>query len=177
MYRLPIDYLRSVALVPLASGLFAIVYLVVEDIVPRSWSDDVPWVAANALTAAAVAAGWVLAWRRGVWWTPLRKRRTALLSLGLVLSCGACGFIDGSADYIDAMCLTIPLVLVGLFMIATARLWQGALAEVPGLAAEFVQPHCPACGYNMTGLDRARCPECGESYTLEVLFAANVAGR
>ncbi|UCG32391.1 MAG: hypothetical protein JSU68_12075 [Phycisphaerales bacterium] len=177
MHRLPIDYLRSVALVPLASGLFVIVYMVVEDIMPGSWSDDVPWVTANALTAAVVSAGWVLTWRRGVEWNPLRRRHTVLLSLALVLSCGACGLIDGSTDYIDTLCLTIPLALAGLFMIATARLWQGPLAAVPVLVEEFVQPHCPACGYNMTGLDRARCPECGEAYTLEVLFAANVASR
>lgn len=177
MRRLPIEYLQSVALVPLASGLFVIVYLIVEDIVPGSWSDDVPWVAANVLTAALVSAGWVLAWRRGVEWTPLRKRRTMVLSVALVLSCGACGFIDGNAVYIASMCLTLPLALAGVFMIVTARLWKGPLAAVPILVEESAQPHCPACGYNMTGLDRARCPECGASFTLDVLFAANVAGR
>ena len=31
---------------------------------------------------------------------------------------------------------------------------------------------CPHCGYNMTGLKIARCPECGIEYTLNELFAA-----
>ena len=31
---------------------------------------------------------------------------------------------------------------------------------------------CPKCGYNMTGLYEARCPECGSRYTLDQLAAA-----
>ena len=31
---------------------------------------------------------------------------------------------------------------------------------------------CPHCGYNMTGLKTARCPECGTEYTLNELLAA-----
>ena len=29
---------------------------------------------------------------------------------------------------------------------------------------------CPNCGYNMTGLRQARCPECGTQYSLDELF-------
>lgn len=28
---------------------------------------------------------------------------------------------------------------------------------------------CPKCGYNLTGLREARCPECGATYTLDEL--------
>jgi rubrerythrin len=31
---------------------------------------------------------------------------------------------------------------------------------------------CPSCGYNLTGLNEARCPECGAKFTLDELFAA-----
>jgi len=30
---------------------------------------------------------------------------------------------------------------------------------------------CPACGYNMTGLNLATCPECGAKYSLDELMA------
>jgi predicted Zn-ribbon and HTH transcriptional regulator len=30
---------------------------------------------------------------------------------------------------------------------------------------------CPNCGYNLTGLREARCPECGSQFTLDELFA------
>jgi len=29
---------------------------------------------------------------------------------------------------------------------------------------------CPECGYNLTGLDRDRCPECGEVFSAEQLM-------
>jgi tRNA(Ile2) C34 agmatinyltransferase TiaS len=41
-------------------------------------------------------------------------------------------------------------------------------------AAQASTPHCPRCGYNMTGLTQARCPECGSQYTLDALIAANL---
>jgi rubrerythrin len=31
---------------------------------------------------------------------------------------------------------------------------------------------CSVCGYNMTGLKEARCPECGVQYTLDQLYAS-----
>ena len=31
-------------------------------------------------------------------------------------------------------------------------------------------PQCPACGYNLSGLDRCRCPECGRTFRLEELW-------
>ena len=30
---------------------------------------------------------------------------------------------------------------------------------------------CPTCGYNLTGLTEARCPECGSKFTLNELMA------
>ena len=31
---------------------------------------------------------------------------------------------------------------------------------------------CPVCGYNLTGLREARCPECGGTFTLDQLAAS-----
>ena len=31
---------------------------------------------------------------------------------------------------------------------------------------------CPKCGYNMTGLYEARCPECGSRFTVDQLYAS-----
>lgn len=33
-------------------------------------------------------------------------------------------------------------------------------------------PNCPACGYDLRGLDHARCPECGERFDLASLQRA-----
>jgi hypothetical protein len=34
------------------------------------------------------------------------------------------------------------------------------------------KPFCPRCDYNLRGLSEARCPECGERFTLEQLWSA-----
>ena len=43
------------------------------------------------------------------------------------------------------------------------------LAAVPTLlvwrfAPKFPRGHCQRCGYNLTGLTEARCPECGTEF-------------
>ncbi len=32
-------------------------------------------------------------------------------------------------------------------------------------------PYCPTCGYNLTGLEENRCPECGAGFNIEQILA------
>ena len=130
------------------------------------------WVMGNIAGSVVLAGGWVWAWRRGVRWTPWLRRETGTLSLGLVAFCGCAGLIESSTDWIDSLRVNLPLLLAGAFMTITAWRWQRWGSAVAG--EEEVRPHCPACGYNMTGLQQARCPECGRWHTLEQLFLAEV---
>ena len=171
MRGIPTGYMRAVALVPLVCGVYVMVFLLLDDL--TGWSENVLWVIANVMGASVVALGWVLAWRRGVRWTLLLRRETGILCAGLVVFCGCSGLIESSTDWIDSLRVNLPLLVAGVFMVVTAWRWQGRSAALAWDEDE-VQPHCVACGYNMTGLHQARCPECGRSYTLDELFEANV---
>jgi hypothetical protein len=63
----------------------------------------------------------------------------------------------------------VPIVWV----LMTVVVWRETTAERTHrlAAAGADRIVCPMCGYAMTGLREARCPECGAAYTLEQLIA------
>ena len=64
------------------------------------------------------------------------------------------------------------------WLVAACLIWRDPRSLGAGRA--FAVPEaeaagavlCLKCGYALTGLREARCPECGEAYTLDALFAA-----
>jgi hypothetical protein len=60
------------------------------------------------------------------------------------------------------------------WIIATIVVWRETPAEraarISRAGADALV--CPTCGYNLTGLREARCPECGAQFTLNELLAA-----
>ena len=71
-------------------------------------------------------------------------RHGAGLRFALVGDSPLCGF-------------TLPLIYpFGAVAILTLHVWR----SVP----KFPRGHCRRCGYNLTGLTEARCPECGAGF-------------
>jgi hypothetical protein len=72
------------------------------------------------------------------------------------------------------------VILVGggivpiLWILATVILWRETPAERLARMAQLSDAgiFCPICGYNLSGLREARCPECGATFTLDQLAAA-----
>ncbi len=69
-----------------------------------------------------------------------------------------------------------PGCMVGFFTACgmMAGIYVMLWAFGPGIALLFwaetrrqMAGHCPACGYNLRGLPKRRCPECGRPFTLE----------
>jgi hypothetical protein len=125
------------------------------------------------------AAYWILLWRSTVRWTQARVRNTALA--GLLAVAGGAAFASALFGMSRALPSGIALLLGGglvpiVWVLATVLLWRETPAErvarmsnlVAGKAAVF----CPVCGYNLSGLREARCPECGGSFTLDALAAS-----
>jgi hypothetical protein len=64
---------------------------------------------------------------------------------------------------------TVPIAWV----LGTVIVWRETAPErAQRLAAFGAAVVCPLCGYNMAGLRTACCPECGGTFTLEQLVAA-----
>jgi hypothetical protein len=125
-----------------------------------------------------IAVYWILLWRSSVRWTNQRITRTVLAGLGSVTA----GLFVGAAAVTLFHGLPVPIaILFGggpvpiIWVLATVLIWRETPAErverMGGLiGADAIV--CPMCGYNLSGLREARCPECGATYTLDRLIAA-----
>ena len=131
-----------------------------------------------AVVYAFVATYWILLWRSTVRWTRARVLNTALAGL---LAIGGGGAIAGAVIAISRLIpYGIAMLLGGgsvpiVWVLATVILWRETPAERLARMSNLVSNPtvlCPVCGYNLSGLREARCPECGGNFTLDELAAS-----
>ena len=121
-----------------------------------------------------VATYWILLWRTMIRWTRERVMRTFLAGvLAVLMSGAAAGFVFMVFRRSEpALVLLISGAIVPVvWVLATVLIWRETPAErierLSSAGREAIS--CPVCGYNMTGLSEARCPECGTRFTLDQL--------
>jgi len=124
---------------------------------------------------------WIAVWRKTVKWTRNRINRTILASLPL-LSCPLIVW-TGLADLGEAygtFALVQPLIVVGLWIAATALIWRDSEEPSERLAEKLAGAHdqlidmanhvrCAKCDYSLMGLSEVRCPECGWTSTVDAV--------
>jgi hypothetical protein len=118
---------------------------------------------------------WWLLWRRSVVWTSTRVTWTLLLiplcALGGLVTHYSTSFAYG---YSYLTHWVAPLLTPLAWLLLMTLLWRETPLErarrLRALNKDGVT--CPACGYNLTGLQSTRCPECGTLYTLDELLAS-----
>jgi hypothetical protein len=129
---------------------------------------------AGLVTWAFIAVYWTLVWRKSVRWT-LWRILVPLIAALIGLAVGAVSpfalYRSGNReDHILLLSILIP----SLWLVATVLAWRESPAERATRlgASGRANVSCPTCGYNLTGLTEARCPECGTKFTLDELLAA-----
>lgn len=131
-----------------------------------------------AIVYCFVATYWLLLWRSTVRWTRPRVRNTALA--GLLALTGGAAFASALLIFARQLPPGICLLIGGggvptAWVLATVVLWRETPAERVARMSRLVSSPtvlCPVCGYNLSGLREARCPECGATFTLDVLAAS-----
>lgn len=137
-------------------------------------ADTKAMLATAGVCGLGVIVGWVLLWRRHVRWNAARTRRTLYVLVLAIVVGTALGFgIEASVGRRTGPVLG-PAFGALLWLAGTALAWRETDAErATRPAARIRGPlHCPKCGYNMTGLYDARCPECGTQYTLDQIMTS-----
>lgn len=124
----------------------------------------------NLVVGVLFVAIWWVIWRHDVPRTPARIAKTVLALLLTVAVAVAVGnlltsFWMPSADLVLAWSFWATLWLA-----TTSVIWRETGAERLQRTSKRVI-RCVQCGYNLTGLSEARCPECGKQYTLDEIVA------
>jgi uncharacterized paraquat-inducible protein A len=164
--------LLAVLMLPAASLIFIVTIIAAEKAFGYQYR-PLPMVMAGFCTWVFVAMYWYGLWRGSVRWTQQRVMRT-FLAAGV---CIAAGLMSGLLIYSIENdvgqfvgCVTAPL----LWLIAATLIWRETprerAARMKGTSKFAIV--CPKCGYNLTGLQSTRCPECGTQYTLDELLMA-----
>ena len=136
---------------------------------PSGWAVVMLW----TIVYTFVATYWILLWRSTVKWTAARMRNTALT--GLLSVAGGAAFAAAIVTINRQVPNAIALLLGGggvpiVWVLATVVLWRETPAERLERISRLIGADaivCPICGYNLSGLREARCPECGATYTLD----------
>jgi hypothetical protein len=173
MSNLVARILLSLFMVPLAVVVYLITVIYIAN--QMSWGSRgeffIP-VMGGLACWAFMAAYWTLLWFRQVKWNYRRRIGSALLVIaalaaGLVIAL----LLSGIEESIGAIFASIVTPI--LWLIGTVFLWKETRAEraarITATTRDAVT--CTVCGYNLTGLNEARCPECGSKFTLNELFA------
>jgi uncharacterized paraquat-inducible protein A len=170
MSQLVSRILLAVLMLPAASLIYLITYLASDRTFGYS-SRPWPHMMSGLSVWCFVAIYWFWLWRGGVQWNSSRTMWTFLAVGGAIVV----GFMAGLLVYpIESIVgefvgsVTAPLV----WLIAVTIIWRETsrerAARLKSTSKDAIV--CPKCGYNLTGLQGTRCPECGTQYTLDELL-------
>ena len=169
----------AMLILPATGAVFILTFIA---FVARSGGPGPPTLGAVAMLWAVVyafvATYWIVLWRTTVKWTAARVRNTALA--GIAALAGGAAFALAAVWVNHQVPSGIALLLGGgtvpiVWVLGTVLLWRETPTERLARMAKLTNAPtilCPVCGYNLTGLREARCPECGGSFTLDVLAAS-----
>ena len=172
MPRLLSQILLATLMFPLGFMVYLSVYVALNEYFEWDYQHRSN-VIAGFVTWAFVGVYWYRIWRPSVPWNGRRARGTFVavavaLVVGIVL--GGMGWF--SNQYVGSAIgsITAPLAWLAAAVVAWRETDEERAARLGKLAADSIV--CPKCGYSLTGLAEARCPECGSQYTLGELLAA-----
>lgn len=172
MSRLVARLLFCMLMFPVAVVVYCATVLTMERINGPYYyySENFQFECAGVSAWAFVAIYWTLLWYKSVRWN---TRRTVMPLVLAILGVGV-GVIADFLGLRDGHLILLGILIPALWLISTVYYWR----ETPAERAERLRSSgrsnisCPTCGYNLTGLNEARCPECGSKFTLDELLAA-----
>jgi hypothetical protein len=171
--RLLARIMLALLMLPLAAMIYIFIALVFIELVSRR-ADVVAFLLADVVTAAFVTIYWLRLWRGTVRWTPERRQRTTGVAVLSVIA-GVLAGIPGGALIDDSFGIFFGgVTAILLWLAGTVFVWRETTTEradrLRGRGPDTLV--CPVCGYNMTGLREALCPECGASFQINELLAS-----
>jgi len=173
MSRLVQKILLSLLLLPLSGIVYGSVTAFSVSVILGFSNEQFAFLISGLTTWAFIAIYWILLWRHSVHWTKFRVVATTLAVPGAI---AVAVIIDTTLRTLnDELAMFVSnLTAIFLWLTATIFIWTETTRErrerIGANRPDVVT--CPTCGYNLTGLRQPTCPECGDTFTLDELFAA-----
>lgn len=176
MTKLIARLILAMLTLPLAGTVFLVTLLPLTTTTTTGGPDAMVAFFTWLATYTFVVIYWVYIWRDGIAWTRQRRDGTIVaIAAGAIASVAAFTAMRAMAPSFNVIgCVFFSGGLAPIvFVTTTVILWRETAQErAERLAARGVETvSCLACGYNLTGLRTAQCPECGAEFTLDVLLA------
>jgi hypothetical protein len=117
---------------------------------------------------------WFAVWRRVV--QPATLTRIAQMLAAVLFAIAGAVAAGWLVDSITNNSVIVALIASAaaplLWLTAVVFFWRESPAERDvRLRNANAAIFCPVCGYNLTGLNATRCPECGRQFTIDELLA------
>ena len=172
MSRLLARIMLAIFMLPVAALVWVVVFAVLYEGLFRSREEQCLLVS-GLVSAAFVGGYWVLLWRRSVRWNAPRVYGSIGLALGAVAVGGLVGWSMDHLEHGLGSFLFGPAATFA-WLVGTVFMWRETQGERASRldACSGTSLVCPACGYNLTGLSQATCPECGVRYSIDELLAS-----
>ena len=169
----------AIFMLPLAGLVYVVAAMAGERYYRSSKYDYEPledWMfgTAGMVTWLFLAGYWILLWRSSVRWTAARRMATVGAAvLSFVTSLLVAVAINEMLER-DIGSFVGSVMARMLWLVATVLIWRESADERIKRLRDIGTDNivCPKCGYNLTGLHQARCPECGTQFTLNELLAS-----
>lgn len=164
----------AMLMLPLAVIALAVSFAIVVAVAgkPEFTGIIVAWV----VTDCFVVIYWIAIWRSAVKWNTRRVQHTfAAVGVGIAaVACGVSGLLALGVIPLEPAVMFGSSLFPVTYVLATVFAWRESpeerLDRMRMLGPQTVA--CPICGYNLTGMREARCPECGAVFTLDELLMA-----
>jgi len=177
MSRLIARILLALSIWPLAALVYMMVFVLMVQGNYGPAREARGFTVAGCVTWMFVGAYWILLWRKSIVWTGRRRGLTFGAILGALVLGGMAGMLMGGVTGGDFGWFIGSVTAPVLWLVATVLIWRESAGERAARLANAGRDAivCPTCGYNLTGLREARCPECGTQFTIDQLLAAQPA--
>jgi hypothetical protein len=159
--------LLTIVLWPAAHVLYIASFLLME----RRLQYDYAFLWSAIAVGFLIVAWFILVWRRHLLWTSTRWWLT-VLSVPAAVLVSVLTYVGlellWSYRGPEFSAFIGSLVGLALWPVMAVILWRETPEE---RRRRTLKVSCPACGYDLQGLTECRCPECGEQYTIDQLYA------
>jgi hypothetical protein len=165
--------LLTILMLPFASLVYMSAYVLFERRSPVV-NPDALLIASGIVSWIFIVIYWCIVWRRAV--HPSSFARVGqMLAAVLIAAAGGIGigwFLDAFTSSAVTAALIGSIAAPLIWLTAVILLWLESPSERElRLRNASTTILCPVCGYNLTGLDTTRCPECGRHFTIDELLA------